>query len=151
MLRIEAIANLAAKSPEQIYLDRALLEKHKIPLQEMQDKVADFLVEFEGVARVVTAHALTHNVSAAGTGVLFQHAFSQKRSGDVLYSLQPMWAAELKDREDYYARYSKRRRVPLYVYGAGAAGLLPAECPMTALLPALCRLLQVPVPYTIGE
>ena len=62
-----------------------------------------------------------------------------------------MWAAELKDREDYYARYSKRRRVPLYVYGAGAAGLLPAECPMTALLPALCRLLQVPVPYTIGE
>ena len=67
------------------------------------------------------------------------------------YKMYKYLAAELKDREDYYARYSKRRRVPLYVYGAGAAGLLPAECPMTALLPALCRLLQVPVPYTIGE
>ena len=61
----------------QIYLDRALLEKHKIPLQEMQDKVADFLVEFEGVARVVTAHALTHNASAAAISGTAKRTMSQ--------------------------------------------------------------------------
>lgn len=135
----------------QIYLDRGLLEKKKIPVQQMQDKVADFLIEFEGISRVVTAHALTHNTFAAGEGILFQHAFSQKRSGDILYSLQPMWVSQLKDKEDNYARYSKRNRVPLYLYGVGSGALLPADCPMVSLLPALCRLLGLPEPYFLDR
>ena len=132
----------------QIYLDRALIEKRKIPLKDMQDKIADFLVEFEGVARVLTAHSLTHNASSSGVEVLFQNAFSQKRSGDVLYALQPTWIPALKDREDNYARYSKRNKVPLYFYGAGDLTDLPAECQMTSVLPLLCKILNIPVPYT---
>jgi len=34
---------------EQIYLDRQLIEQKKISLKEMQDKIADFMIEFEGV------------------------------------------------------------------------------------------------------
>lgn len=135
----------------QIYLDRALIEKKKIPLKDIQDKIADFLVEFEGVSRVVTAHALTHNASSTGIEVLFQNAFSQKRSGDVLYALQPTWIPDLKDREDNFARYSKRNRVPLYLYGAGVPPALAPECQMTSLLPMLCNFLRIPVPYTAGR
>lgn len=132
----------------QIYLDRVLIEKRKIPLKDIQDKIADFLVEFEGVSRVLTAHSLTHNASSAGIEVLFQNSFSQKRSGDVLYALQPTWIPSLKDMEDNYARYSKRSKVPLYLYGAGVPATLPAECRMTSLLPMLCEMLRIPVPYT---
>lgn len=132
----------------QIYLDRGLIEKKKIPLKEIQDKIADFLIEFEGVSRVITAHALTHNASSSGTELLFQHSFSQKRSGDVLFALQPTWIPDLKDREDNYVRYSKRNKVPLYLYGAGIPVHLPAEVPMTSLMPMLCDLLGIPVPYT---
>lgn len=134
----------------QIYLDRALIEKKKIPLKDIQDKIADFLVEFEGVSRVLTSHSLTHNSSSSGVEVLFQNSFSQKRSGDILYALQPTWIPILKDREDNYARYSKRHKVPLYFYGAGVPANLPAECEMTSLLPMLCELLKIPVPYTAG-
>lgn len=135
----------------QIYLDRALLEKNKIPLKDIQDKIADFLVEFEGVSRVITAHALTHNSASSGLEGLFQNAFSQKRSGDVLYALQPTWIPELKDREDNYARYSKRSKVPLYLYGAGVSPALPEKCPMTSLLSTLCQILKIPVPYTASK
>ncbi|MFR6382271.1 MAG: alkaline phosphatase family protein, partial [Odoribacter splanchnicus] len=100
---------------------------------------------------VLTAYSLTHNASSAGKEVLFQNAFSQKRSGDILYSLVPTWIPTLKEREDNYARYSKRNRVPLYLYGAGVPQDLPQECQMTALLPMLCRILEVPVPYTAGK
>lgn len=123
---------------EQIYLDRQLIEQKKISLKEMQDKIADFMIEFEGVGHVLTAYSLTHNASSAGKEVLFQNAFSQKRSGDILYSLVPTWIPTLKEREDNYARYSKRNRVPLYLYGAGVHQDLPQECQMTALLPMLC-------------
>ncbi len=135
----------------QIYLDRTLIEKNKISLKEIQDKIADFLVEFEGVSRVVTAHALTHNATTAGSGVLFQNAFSQKRSGDVLYSLQPTWVADLKDREEYYAHYSKRHRVPLYLYGAGIPVNMSSRCQMTQLLSVICQILQIPIPYTADQ
>lgn len=47
--------------PEQIYLDRQLIEQKKISLKEMQDKIADFMIEFEGVGHVLTAYSLTHN------------------------------------------------------------------------------------------
>lgn len=131
----------------QIYLDRGLIEQKKIPLKEIQDKIADFMIEFEGVSRVITAHSLTHNSSSSGVEVLFQNSFSQKRSGDVLFSLMPTWIPELKELEDNYARYSKRHRVPLYLYGAGVNDTLPEEFKMTGLLPALCRILKMPEPY----
>ncbi len=132
----------------QIYLNRTLIEEKKISLKDIQDKVADFLIEFEGVSRVLTAHSLTHNTSSAGVEVLCQNAYSQKRSGDILYALQPTWIPALKDREDGYARYSKRCKVPLYLYGAGISADIKEECLMTSLLPMLCDILCIPVPYT---
>lgn len=132
----------------QIYLDRGLIEKKKVSLKEMQDKVADFMVDFEGIARVLTANSLTHNASSSGLEVLFQNSFSQKRSGDVLYSLQPTWIPELKDLEDNYLRYSKRSNVPFFWYGAGVTHPLHKECGMVDVLPTLCDMLNIPTPYT---
>lgn len=132
----------------QIYLDRNLIDKKKVSLEEMQDKVADFLIDFEGVARVLTAHSLTHNASSSGIELLFQNSFSQKRSGDVFFSLQPTWIPELKDVEDNYARYSKRNIVPLFMYGAGVGNFIHPECDMIDLLPSICNIIGIPVPYT---
>lgn len=132
----------------QIYLNRPLIEKKELSLSEMQDKIADFLIEFEGVSRVMTANALTHNASSSGMEVLFQNSFSQKRSGDILFSLQPTWIPELKDMEDNYARYSKRNKVPLFLYGAGITGVRSSECRITDILPSLCHIIGIPAPYT---
>ena len=134
----------------QIYLDRVLIEKHKLSLKEVQEKVADFLIEFEGVSRVLTAYSLAHNPSTNKMEILCQHAFSQKRSGDVLLLLQPTWISSLKEREDNYARYSRRNKVPFYWFGAGTSEKLPQEGNMTSVLPLLCEMLQIPIPYSIN-
>ena len=89
------------------------------PVIFIVNKIADFMIEVEGGGHVLSAYSLTHNASSSSKLVLFQNAFSQKRSGDILYSLVPTWIPTLKEREDNYARYSKRFRVPLYLYGAG--------------------------------
>jgi hypothetical protein len=78
-----------------------------------------------------------------------QNSFSQKRSGDVLVVLQPTWVSVLDDYQDHHARYSKRNKVPLYLYGAGIPNIIPQEGPMTSLVPLLCDILQIPIPYTI--
>lgn len=132
----------------QIYLNRQLIEKKKKSLREVQDKVADFLVEFEGIARVITSHTLMHHAFATRREQLFSNSFSQKRSGDVLFALCPAWIPELKEREDDYVRYSKRNKVPLFLYGAGVPERLPEYMPMTSLLSVLCGAIRMPVPYT---
>ncbi|MDR1755601.1 MAG: alkaline phosphatase family protein [Culturomica sp.] len=136
----------------QIYLNRELIEAKKLSLQEVQDLVAGFLIEFEGVSKVLTAYSLTHNAFAYGQEWRMQNAFSQKRSGDVLFCLQPAWIPALQDKEDFYFRYSKRTKVPLYFYGAGAGtdanAMFRNECRMTDVLPTLCRLAGIPAPYT---
>lgn len=134
----------------QIYLNRELIEKQKLSLKDVQDKVADFMIDFEGVAKVVTAYSLARNAFSHGLEMLMQNAFSQKKSGDVLFCLQPTWMPVLRDREDGYFRYSKRNKVPVYLYGSGITMEILSECCMTDLLPTLCRIAGVPVPYTAG-
>ncbi|MCC8172860.1 MAG: hypothetical protein LIO65_00170 [Odoribacter sp.] len=117
-------------------------------LNEFQDKVADFLIDFEGIAKVITAHALTHNAFSEGSEKLVQNAFSAKRSGDILYTLLPAWVSELKDKEDFYFRYSKRSKIPVYFYGAGVYEPYVKECKITDITPTVCEIIGITSPYT---
>lgn len=132
----------------QIYLNRDLIEKNQLDLKAMQDKVANFLIEFEGIHKVMTAHAMTHTAFPFGDQQLIQHSFYHKRSGDVLFCLQPSWASELREQEDMYFRHSKRPQVPLFLYGNGVTPGLKGRHPMINLLPTLCDILGISVPYT---
>ena len=132
----------------QIYLNRELIEERGLVLKDVQDRVADFLIEFEGVAKVVTAYSLTHATFPEGMSRLMQNAFSRKRSGDVLFCQHPTWVPELRDVEDTYFRYSKRHCVPLWLYGSGVRGGESGSCRMIDLLPTLCRVMGLPVPYS---
>lgn len=132
----------------QIYLNRDLVEKNKLDLKEMQDKVANLLIDFEGVSKVITAYSLTHTAFPTGANQLVQNSFYHKRSGDVMFCLHPTWVSELKEIEDMYFRHSKRPIVPLYLYGAGLPSGLKGNYEMSDLLPTLCRILKIPVPYT---
>lgn len=132
----------------QVYLNRELIEKNKLSCKDVQDRVADFMAEFEGVEKALPAYTLTRNAFSEGTERLMQNAFSQKRSGDVMYSLLPAWVPELKDREDVCFRYGKRNKVPVYLFGAGVNGRVRKDCDMTDILPTLCGLLGIPVSYS---
>lgn len=134
--------------PGQIYLNRGLIESRKMSLKDVQDKVADFMIEFEGVSRVYTAYSLSRNSFPEGVDLLVQNSFSGKRSGDVLFTLRPAWMPDIKEREDNFFRYSKRDNVPLFFYGAGVRELKAKECRIEDVLPSLCEILNIPVPYT---
>lgn len=133
----------------QIYLNRELIEKRHLSLKEMQDRIADFLIEFEGISKVMTAYSMIHTAFPEGMDRLIQNSFSHKRSGDVLFAIHPTWALDAIDMESEYLRYSKRSRVPLFVHGNG---IVPEKtervCQVIDLLPSLCRIIGIPAPYT---
>lgn len=102
---------------QQIYLNRLLIEKKKMNLRDVQNIVVSFFEEFEGIDKVIPSYALRFNNFAEGKEKRMHYSYNQKRSGDVMYSLVYSWTNSLNDREDYLAKYSYKRKVPLFFYG----------------------------------
>ncbi len=74
----------------QIYLDRKAIEDAKLSLQEIQDRSAEFLMEFSGVQHVTTDNALRAGDWNEGTAK-FRHGTHHLRRGDLIIELQPGW------------------------------------------------------------
>ncbi|GGK10334.1 MULTISPECIES: alkaline phosphatase family protein [Parabacteroides] len=74
----------------QIYLNRKAIEDAKLSLTEIQDKCAEFLMEFSGVQHVTTEHALRTGEWNEGT-VKFRQGTHHLKRGDLIIELQPSW------------------------------------------------------------
>lgn len=75
---------------EQLFLNRKLIAERSIDLMQIQYNVADFMLQFKGVANAFTSSALNGS-SFTGVTSLLQNGYNQKRSGDVLVVLEPGW------------------------------------------------------------
>ena len=102
---------------EQIFLNHTLIEDSKLSLKDFQDKVASFLLQFNGVENAVTATTLQTNNFTKGMFMFMQNSYNQKRSGDVLLNLEPGWIQDLDYFIDHNTAYSYDTHVPLLWYG----------------------------------
>lgn len=132
----------------QVYLNRELVAERGLDLKEVQDRVAEFLIEFEGVVKVMTGYTLTHAAFGEGVNGRVQRSFSHKRSGDVMFVIRPTWSPETREVEDTYFRYSRRYRVPLFFYGRGVKPGAWGRCGVEDVLPTLCGVMGITPPYT---
>jgi len=102
---------------QQVYLNHQLIEDSKLSIEAMQVKASEFLIQFTGVANTVPAYSLVNSNYSHGILRKVQRSFNQKRSGDVLLTLQSGWRHKMKDKNDLIAQYSYTNQVPLYWYG----------------------------------
>ena len=72
----------------QIYLNRKLIQTKNINLKEIQQKAAEFVIQFSGVQDVVTYSQLLfgeENTTMSG----YRNLLSRENSGDIFIELQP--------------------------------------------------------------
>jgi hypothetical protein len=101
----------------QIYLNHELIEDARIPLDEFQDKVAMFLLQFDGVSNAVTSHTLQTTSFQNGIFRKIQNGFHQKRSGDIIINLTPGWTEKSINNSLFNESYLGDDHVPLLWYG----------------------------------
>ena len=103
-----------------IYLNRDLIYAKKLSVAQIQNEAATFALQFRGVANAATATALQGGAMSSSTSRLMQNTFHPRRSGDILYCLQPNFY-ELA--EGCVAKsgspYNYDRHIPLIFYGSG--------------------------------
>ena len=135
-------------SERQIYLNRTLIEDSKIPLEEVQKKVARFIVQFSGVASAYPYSAFEVNDFGEGNLKRIISNFSPQRSGDVIITFLPGWVEKVDNSvTSHNSPYESDSHVPLIWYGWSVdRAQISRKVNMTDVAPTLSALLKVPFP-----
>lgn len=135
-------------SERQIFLNRTLIEDARLSLDDVQKKVARFLVQFTGVEAAYPYSAFEANDFGNGNLKRIINNFSPQRSGDVIVTLNPGWVE--KDSEyvtNHNSPWEYDSHVPLIWYGWTVnRATVTRKVNMTDIAATLSTLCKVPYP-----
>lgn len=133
---------------KQIFLNRTLIEDAKIPLEDVQKKVARFIVQFSGVASAYPYSVFEASDFGNGNMKRIINDFSPQRSGDVIVTLNSGWV----EKEDNYVAssnspYEYDTHVPLIWYGWSInRATVNRKVNITDVAATLSSLCRIPLP-----
>jgi predicted AlkP superfamily pyrophosphatase or phosphodiesterase len=128
---------------EQIYLNHSLIEEKEKSIEDMQQKVALFLNQFEGIKAAVPASVIEKGNLNNPRFKILENSYCVQRSGDVLLLLEEGWQPTFKYNE---TDYSTENIVPVIFYGSlikhteikedvEAIDIVPTVCNFLNILP----------------
>ena len=106
-------------SNNHLFLNHDLISKQKINIEVIQRKCAQFFLKYEWVKNTYTATQLNENEYQNSFHSLVQRGYNQKRSGDVIVSLQTGWLSSYWETggTTHGSSYSYDTHVPLIFWG----------------------------------
>lgn len=105
-----------------LYLNHDVVYRHKKSLEEVQNEVANFALQYRGVASAVTATAMRSAQFSRGAVSLAQNGYNPRRSGDVIILLDAeRIELDLARVAMSGSVYNYDRHIPLIICGAGVA------------------------------
>lgn len=133
---------------KQFYLNRTLIEDSKIPLEDVQKRVARFIVQFTGVASASPYSAFGSNDFGNGNVRKIINNFDPQRSGDIIVTLKPGWVEKHDESvTDHSSPYEYDSHVPLIWYGwAINRQTVTRKVNMTDIAVTLSSLCRIPYP-----
>lgn len=132
---------------QQIYLNRILIEDSKLPLDQFQNYVAQFMLQFSGVANTVSAATLQTTNFTSGIFLKIQNSYNQKNSGDVIVNLKPGWVEKTHGSTNHNSSYAYDTRVPLIWYGWKAGRkTITRPVDIVDIAPTICNYLNITYP-----
>jgi predicted AlkP superfamily pyrophosphatase or phosphodiesterase len=106
-------------SNNQLFLNKSLISERNINLEEIEKRCANFFLKYEWVKNTYTATQINENEYQNSFHSLVQRGYNQKRSGDVIVSLQTGWLSSYweKGGTTHGSSYSYDTHVPLIFWG----------------------------------
>ncbi len=113
---------IASVSNHQIFFNYAEVDEHKISRRELTRQIRYFLLTYPDIAQVYTREALSDNAygSSSPIGKRVKNGFNPRRSGDVVFVLQPGRVPDYADTGSTHgSTYNYDTHVPIIFYGKG--------------------------------
>jgi len=134
----------------QVYLNRTLIEDTRISLEDIQKRVARFMVQNSGVAEAYPLSVFETADFMNGRLHMADNNFVPQRSGDVLVILNPGWVeANEYSVTGHNSPYNYDTHVPLIWYGWTVnRATVNRRVNMIDIAPTLSVMCGIPVPNT---
>jgi hypothetical protein len=131
----------------QVYLNHQLIEDSGLRLEEVQDRVARFMIQMGGVSNAVQSHVLQENNFTEGILHRIQNGYFPKRSGDVILYLTPGWVERSNLADNSYSEFRYAPHVPLIFYGWKVKRItIPYRVTPSDIATTVASLLEISMP-----
>ncbi len=132
----------------QLYLNRNQIYMANLSLEEVQNRVAAFVLQFRGVSHVLTSTAMQNSFFSGSYAEKMQNSFYPRRSGDLTVNLMPGWIEEAEGkRAGSGSMYEYDTHVPLAIIGTQVYGQRIARTiNMRDLAPTLAKIMGISRP-----
>ena len=138
---IENVSNL------QVFLNRDNLERSKLDVTAVSEKLTQEIIHYKGMYKVVTAHALQTADFEKGILKYLQNGYNQKYSGDILMALKPAIISKRATGSSHGSGYSYDTHVPIMFFGKGIkTGRSKNYVEVIDIAPTFSNLLQISFP-----
>lgn len=142
---------------QQIYLNRKLIESRNINLEEIQNKAAEFVVQFTGIQDAATSiQLLTGKVNS--NMMRYRDIVNKERSGDIIIQIQPGYQVVFEN--DTNTGQQPRPKIqretaiesPVIFFGNSIkAEKIKRTVKATEIAPTVCRILRIRSPNAARE
>lgn len=106
-------------SNQQIFLDHDKIASLNLDITLVQNRIVNHIINYPGVDKAYTATTMATTQFNNGIEVLLQNGFNQKRSGDVLFVLDPAVIQYSHTGSTHGSPLNYDTHVPLLFYGNG--------------------------------
>ncbi len=133
---------------KNIFLNKKKIEEKKLNWKEFQEKVTDFMIEFEGVQAAYSATEIL-NFSGENSDVRnkIRNSFHKNTAGDVFISLMPGWIEVDNKGRVVGDANSPQVSLPFYILRKGmAAQQITDEYHSIDIAPTISALMGIPNP-----
>ncbi len=138
---IESISN------NQIFLNRSKIALLDLDLDDVQEDIVNEIINYKHIDKAYSATTMSSVFFDNGVEALLQKGFNQKRSGDVLYVLDPAVISYGKTGSTHGSGFNYDTHVPLLFYGQGIKkGSSVSRFEITDLAPTISALLNISFP-----
>ncbi|UBZ07636.1 alkaline phosphatase family protein [Salegentibacter mishustinae] len=131
----------------QIFFNYQVMEEAGISSSELQSKMAHYILQLDQIDKVYTRDQLSSGSFVSGAGVAIQNGFNQKRSGDVVYVLDPATIVYSRTGSTHGSGLMYDTHAPLIFYGNGVKkGSTTQRTEIVDIAPTLSALLGISFP-----
>ena len=146
----ELIENI---SNTQIFLNREKIKTLNLDLDDVQESIVNEIISYENIDKAYTASSMNQTNFTQGIEELLQNGYNQKRSGDIIYVLNPSVISYSKTGSTHGSGLNYDTHVPLLFFGKGIRkGETLQKTEITDIAPTISALLGISFPNgAIGQ
>lgn len=141
----EVILNI---SNDQVFFDYEVLMEKDIDAEQLENAIAHFALQYDKINMAFTRTQMEGATYESGIASLLDHGYHQKRSGDVIYVLNPsVIASSSRTGTTHGSGLNYDTHAPLIFYGNGIKhGSSLERTEIVDIAPTISALLGIPFP-----